>query len=226
MCRNSISQIITIFSLKYVFRLVSWLVSHCDTQSKRENYVNKMKKIIPIDVSGKCSEIMKNKFFSPTRGSKEEKEFLSKYKFYIAFENSRCPHYVTEKLYKILHMPVAENPPVPVVMGPRKKWYEENLPNNSFIHVDDYDSPEELASYLKYLDSHDESYLRYLNWRQNYRRVCEPKVRCKLCEFLLKKDNNEQSSDSKKDGNTYMITDFKEFWLKAKCFNIIALNKL
>ena len=180
-----------------------------------------MKKIIPVNVFGKCSERMENETSSPIRDSKEEKEFLSKYKFYIAFENSRCPHYVTEKLYKILHMPISENPPVPVVMGPRKSWYDENLPNNSFIHVDDYDSPEELASYLKYLDSHDESYLRYLNWRQNYRRVCEPRVRCKLCEFLLKKDNNEQSSDSKKDGNTYMITDFKEFWQKAKCYEII-----
>ena len=219
LCRNSINPFITRLNLKCIFRLVSWLVSHCDTPSKREKYVDMMKKIIPVNVFGKCSDRMENEKLRPNRDSKEEKEFLSKYKFYIAFENSRCPDYVTEKLYKILHMPVSENPPVPVVMGPRRKWYEENLPNNSFIHVDDFDSPEELASYLKYLDSHHESYLRYLNWRQNYFRVCEPKVRCKLCDFLLKKDSNEQSSDSTKVDNTYMINDFKEFWQKAKCFN-------
>ena len=51
-----------------------------EAPSKRENYVDKMKSIIPVDVFGKCTE---NKILRYPRDSKEEKEFLSRYKFYI-----------------------------------------------------------------------------------------------------------------------------------------------
>ena len=175
-----------------------------------------MKSIIPVDIFGKCTE---NETLKYPRDSKEEKEFLSKYKFYIAFENSRCPNYVTEKLYKVLNLTLSDNPPVPVVMGPKKSWYEENLPYNSFIHVDDYKSPEELAKYLLHQDTNNEEYLTYLNWRRNYQQVCEPRVRCRLCEFLLKR-KSEITNDLHKEEDTYpAIADFKSFWQKAKCYD-------
>ena len=175
-----------------------------------------MKSIIPVDIFGKCTEKQALRY---SRDSKDEKQFLSKYKFYIAFENSRCPDYVTEKLYKILNLTLSDNPPVPVVMGPKKSWYEENLPYNSFIHVDDYKSPEELAKYLLHLDTNNEEYLTYLNWRRNYQQVCEPRVRCRLCEFLLNR-KSEITYDLHKEEDTYpAIADFKAFWQKAKCYN-------
>ena len=197
------------------FRLVTWFVSHCDTPSKREKYVDEMKKTISVDIFGKCSE---NNTSNIVRASTEEKELLSQYKFYLAFENSRCPEYVTEKLYKIVNSKTADNPPVPIVMGPKKSWYEQHLPRKSFIHVDDFDNPEKLASYLMHLNSNPESYLNYLNWRQNYRLVCEPKVRCKLCDFLLNNNHKSTPRDSRKSEKSFVISDFKSFWQKAKCF--------
>ena len=114
---------------------MAWFVSHCDTPSKREEYVERMKKTIPVNIYGKCSE---NTSSLIPRKSEEEKQLLSQYKFYLAFENSKCPEYVTEKLYKIINSPISDNPPVPVVMGPKQSWYQDNLPTNSFIHVDDF----------------------------------------------------------------------------------------
>ena len=39
---------------------------------------------------------------------------------------------------------------VPLVMGTTKENYKKILPPNSFIHVDDFDSVEQLAKYLKW----------------------------------------------------------------------------
>ena len=47
---------------------------------------------------------------------------------------------------------------IPVVMGATTKNYEEILPPNSFIHVQNFTGPRELVSYLKFLDNDDEAY--------------------------------------------------------------------
>ena len=47
---------------------------------------------------------------------------------------------------------------VPVVMGTSLENYKERLPPNSFIHVDNFTGPKELASYVNYLDTNDNAY--------------------------------------------------------------------
>ena len=54
---------------------------------------------------------------------------------------------------------------VPIVMGPPRSDYEKIAPVNSFIHVDDFDTPEMLTEYLLELDKDDTKYGRYLQWR-------------------------------------------------------------
>ncbi|XP_065318430.1 alpha-(1,3)-fucosyltransferase 7-like isoform X2 [Gordionus sp. m RMFG-2023] len=56
--------------------------------------------------------------------------FISRYKFYLAFENSNCAHYVTEKMYRALLAGV-----VPVVFGARYSDYARVAPPFSFIYV-------------------------------------------------------------------------------------------
>ena len=53
---------------------------------------------------------------------------------------------------------------MPVVMGPSRQEYELVAPPGSFIHVDDFDSAETLANFLKNLDKDDKSYGEYLRW--------------------------------------------------------------
>ena len=36
---------------------VAWLVTHCNTSSKRESYVNELRKFIPVDIYGKCNSL-------------------------------------------------------------------------------------------------------------------------------------------------------------------------
>ena len=165
-----------------------------------------MSKTVNIDVYGKCS-----KNISLKRDSENEQTELAKYKFYLAFENSKCPEYVTEKLYKIIHRNISDNPPIPVVMGPEKSWYTKNLPKNSFIHVDDYKGPEEMGRQLKYLSSHKNLFFKHLKWRRFHKRVCESPIRCKLCDMLLKNRIKQQTN--------LIISDFETFWKRSQCYN-------
>jgi glycoprotein 3-alpha-L-fucosyltransferase len=54
---------------------------------------------------------------------------------------------------------------VPVVLGARPKDYLEVAPANSYIHVNDFETPEKLAEYLKKLDKDDSLYKEFFNWK-------------------------------------------------------------
>ena len=68
------------------------------------------------------------------------------YKFTLAFENSLCTDYVTDKLYTALESGV-----VPVVYG--EADYRAYAPANSYINARDFESPRQLAEYRARLQS-------------------------------------------------------------------------
>ena len=61
---------------------------------------------------------------------------------------------------------ISRNEIIPVVFGARKEEYAAVAPPHSYIHVDDFDGPEDLANYLHYLDSNDDAYNSYFLWKQ------------------------------------------------------------
>ena len=144
-------------------------------------YVEELKKYIPVDIYGKCGDYpCANK--SGTFPC--DYKVATNYKFYIAFENSICVDYVTEKFFNNLLLPV-----VPIVMVRLylvyfvnklqiSKYvhkiisilgfqgganYETISPNHSFINVANFESPKHLASYLVYLDNHPVSRKIYVS---------------------------------------------------------------
>jgi len=62
--------------------------------------------------------------------------------------------------------------------------YEKRSPPHSFIHVDDFRSPQHLAEYLNYLDVNNTAYQEYLNWRFDYVHKCKSNVLCDVCKKL------------------------------------------
>jgi len=50
-------------------------------------------------------------------------------------------------------------------MGARPQDYARNAPDHSYIHVDDFESPKDLAIYLDKLDKNDHLYNEYFKWR-------------------------------------------------------------
>ncbi|VDN12305.1 unnamed protein product [Dibothriocephalus latus] len=55
---------------------------------------------------------------------------------------------------------------VPIVYGPPKEEYEARSPPNSFIHVDDFATVNDLVGYLEYLDQNDTAYATYFAWKE------------------------------------------------------------
>ena len=150
-------------------KLVAWFVSNCFTPSKRENYVQLLKEHIDIDIYGRCTQKKCNETSTCD-------EHLRNYKFYLAFENSLCSEYVTEKVERAYM-----NNVVPIVLGGAK--YSHHLPPNSYINVANFSSPQKLAQYLHHLDNDDDLYNSYFKWKQRYR-IRRVHGSCAMCKYL------------------------------------------
>ncbi|XP_067940336.1 alpha-(1,3)-fucosyltransferase 7-like [Watersipora subatra] len=164
-------------------RNISWLVSNCVTSSRREAYVKKMQQYLKVDEYGKCGGIS-------TGNQKVSNKFCAVlndyYKFYLAFENSDCDDYVTEKFWNSLIVGL-----IPVVRG-RRVDYKRIAPPNSYIHVDEFDSLETLAKHLDMVASNFTLYSQYHEWRTRFRaRLLSAAVvsnwMCALCEKVHEK---------------------------------------
>ena len=161
-------------------KLVTWMVSNCETSGLRENYVRELIKYVDLDVYGECGTMR-------CTSNKDCNEALIKYKFYLAFENSLCGEYMTEKLWRSLDIGL-----VPVVYGGLEA-YKSVLPLNSYIDVADFATPKLLAEYLLMLDTNTTLYRGYFMWKYNYScgRVPRELKGATVCDFLNKASNGK-----------------------------------
>ncbi|XP_076821230.1 4-galactosyl-N-acetylglucosaminide 3-alpha-L-fucosyltransferase 9-like [Clavelina lepadiformis] len=170
-------------------RLAVWIVSNCNRSEgsiDRMRYVEKLIKLgLDIDLHGKC-------YKSPI--SKDISDFLAflrPYKFYLAFENSwHCKDYLTEKFWRNGLMANL----VPIVWGPSREDVAALAPKYSFIHVEDFESPQKLVEYMHYLDKNDSAYREYFHWKKEPIPVNVPTQMlrpgyespiCKICRVLV-----------------------------------------
>lgn len=75
----------------------AWVVSNCYARSGRTSLMYALRKGISVDVFGGCGN------YSCDRTTWDCFNFEPTYRFYLAFENSLCIDYVTEKVYKIMY---------------------------------------------------------------------------------------------------------------------------
>jgi len=157
-------------------KMVAWIVSNCRTDSRREFYVNELKKYINVDVYGACGNL------ECTLNEKNEhdcEKMLQQYNFYLSLENAVCEDYITEKFFTRL-----KHSMVPIVL--KRSIHERWAPPDSFIALDDFESPHDLAIYLKRVASDDKLLHRHLAWRIKYHAVINTNYECycRLCQVL------------------------------------------
>ncbi|KAG7176366.1 Alpha-(1 3)-fucosyltransferase C-like 7, partial [Homarus americanus] len=158
-------------------------ISNCRAKSGRLAYVHALQKHIPVDVYGHCGPLKCGKtmyvyhLYDPTKYECFRKAGET-YLFVLAFENSLCTDYVTEKVYNLLFYPM-----VPIVLGSAN--YSALLPPNSYLDAQQY-TPEQLAAKLKFLANNPEEYQKYLAWRDYYQpsTTGEERTLCHLCVRL------------------------------------------
>ncbi|AHC02812.1 alpha-(1,3)-fucosyltransferase [Proboscivirus elephantidbeta5] len=169
-------------------KLVCWVVSNWNNDHVRSRYYLELSKHIDIHVYGNVvGDYIPDDDFIP---------LLSSCKFYLAFENSVHRDYITEKLYRSLMAGA-----VPIVLGTSRENYENYVPGDAFIHVNDYTSPIELASHLNAIDKNVTLYLQYFNWKTRLQvsivNIWEASV-CHACNYMKKSHAFRAVPDLKK----------------------------
>ncbi|XP_064117335.1 alpha-(1,3)-fucosyltransferase C-like isoform X2 [Macrobrachium nipponense] len=179
-------------------KLVSWVVSHCRTISKREQYVDELVKYAPVDIYGRCGTLdcfPKNPFhecWNHTMGRL--------YLFYLALENDLCDDYISEKLYRALYYKL-----VPVVWG--GNGYEDVMVPGSYINARHY-HPKDLAKLLLDLQEDPVAYGRYHLWRGFW----DLKLGGSMCELCHKLHTDKEPKH---------YTDIPAWRLKSnRCFQV------
>ncbi|KAI4898758.1 hypothetical protein NFI96_001006 [Prochilodus magdalenae] len=162
------------FRLPKKDKLVCWIVSNWRDSYGRVVYFKEFSKHIKVDTYGR--------HFGTYIDYRNYSTIMSSCKFYLSFENSVFRDYISEKVYNPMRLGA-----VPVVLGPPRENYEEYIPKDSFIHVDDFKTPRELAEHLKLLDQNQEMYERYFAWRKDYVAKKSPfgqEHACRICDHV------------------------------------------
>ncbi|GBO04944.1 Alpha-(1,3)-fucosyltransferase C [Araneus ventricosus] len=154
-------------------KMAVWMVSHCDTDSKREEYVEELTHHMDVATYGGCGVAVCP--FNKTNDCL--KKFSKQFFFYLAFENAICDDYITEKFYRTLNHGM-----IPVVFGGGD--YSSVAPIGSYINAMDFSSPKELANYLYKVASNFSLFSEYFKWKIVGYEIEDLPNPCALCEKL------------------------------------------
>ena len=212
-------------------RSVLFVTSHCVTDSDREGAARRLNRTVAVDFRGACAAVWEGRRGGRGERGRHGTSFHAHlYYFYLAFENSLCHDYVTEKFWDALAAGV-----VPVVLGGAD--YAAIAPPRSYIDLRDFATEEEAGRYLLHLMDHPAEYLEYLAWREEWRVVgraeaaaadtIPPSFLCALCEHLHKEEE-PYSYRSDTSNTSYSLSNVcilhselpKNGILKNSCCNI------
>ncbi|XP_046403964.1 glycoprotein 3-alpha-L-fucosyltransferase A isoform X2 [Ischnura elegans] len=156
-------------------KMVAWFVSNCGARNGRLQYAQELAKHVEVDVYGACGSKR-----CPRSSPERCFRLLDRdYKFYLAFENSNCKDYITEKFF----VNGLGHNILPIAMGARPEDYARSAPRNSFLHVEDFNGPADLAAHLKRLDADDAAYNAHFRWKGTGEFV-NTHFLCRLCALL------------------------------------------
>ena len=142
-------------------KVLAGLMSSCSygdpLYNSRRQYIRYLKKHgLKIDMYGHCGKNCGN--FSKCS------KILRKYKFVLAFENSLCDDYISEKPYRNgLQLGV-----VPVIMSGANLSDPYVLPPGSFINAAEFPRVSTLVEFLQKVGSDPKLYNKYFEWRREW----------------------------------------------------------
>ncbi|EFC38212.1 predicted protein [Naegleria gruberi] len=195
-------------------------ISNChngDLAKSRYQLLTKLSEYVPIHQYGACG-----KNIQEGHGGKQF-ELDNNCRFYFAVENSMVTDYVSEKFFEGLKA-LQNGAKLMMIYKGAPNFKEWNFPPNSFINIDDFESPEKLGEYLKSINDdeafekrfnqitlsdqkHIDKAVRDLDYRlgQNIPcRICKSIGEMKLARYLLfkiglKPENNKVNYDEWSD---------------------------
>lgn len=188
-------------------KFIFWAASHCGIF--RDKYIHELIQYVDVNVYGNCGPFVGvNKTGECYMNDPKCTSLKKRHKFLLAFENSYCKDYITEKYWSAIKLGI-----VPVVLGGANYTDPSLAIPGSFIDARSFKSIKKLAEYLIHLNNNDEAYKRYFQWRRTYKQVDYAPWWCSLCAAL--------NMNTK---NTY-IGKLDNFWGMGQCqLNTRKLN--
>ena len=158
-----------------------WIVSHCQTFSKREHYVKILKKYISVDILGACGEkwncgrkLIHDRCFDI---------YNTTFRYNLAFENSLCQEYITEKFYENYKYDILQ-----VVRGNTPSKKPINISHEAYISANDFKNAHQLGKFLRSLRSNPQKYASMLRKKDEYTVVPYMELfrdaGCEICKRL------------------------------------------
>ena len=181
---------------------VSGMISNCIYHRMRA--VKALMKHINVNLMGKCSG-------NKAAGAESQ---IRRSKFYLAFENTLCVDYVTEKTYKNAY----QNEAVPIILSGANLSNPQIVPPGSYIDASKFKSAKELADYLKYVGGNKEVYNKFFEWRAKWdiRLATWTSLLCSVCKKI---------HESNSTLNSKVYTDLSGMYDKEKeCTSYIKWN--
>mmetsp|Transcript_26037 Transcript_26037/g.62714 ORF Transcript_26037/g.62714 Transcript_26037/m.62714 type:complete len:234 (+) Transcript_26037:410-1111(+) len=163
------------------------MISNCGAKERKE-YMSEMAKYIPISNAGSCHiSGVKSERSPPRWGGNwfaSKNSVVSRFPFYLAFENSNLTAYVTEKLYTGYFAGV-----IPVFWGDPS--VQNVAPNGSFLDANKFESPKALAMEMKAIAADYDRYKSFFEYLPNglsdlFDEVCEESLMCRICKTSSK----------------------------------------
>ncbi|CAB3233533.1 unnamed protein product [Arctia plantaginis] len=177
---------------------VAWFVSNCHARNRRLQYARQLSKYIQVDIYGACGT-----HHCPRTDPNCLEMLEREYKFYLAFENSNCRDYITEKFF----VNGLQHNILPIVMGARSSEYAAAAPHNSYIHVEEFANAEELAAYLTRLDEDDNLYNSYFKWKGTGEFI-NTYFFCRVCAMVHANERRHRSAH---------YSDVQAWWRDGAC---------
>ena len=155
--------------------------SRCKTASYREVYMSKLRQSVDVVVLGVCG--------TPWSCGKRYihddcfKILNRTYKYFLAFENSFCRQYFTEKFYDNFNYDVIQ-----IVRGGLKNDTNALFPTGTYISTDDFKSAGALGDFLRKLSWSVDDYSTFLREKNKYYspgyKWVYQRAMCDLCDRL------------------------------------------
>ncbi|KAH9494489.1 hypothetical protein Btru_020130 [Bulinus truncatus] len=134
-----------------------------------------MQKYIDVDVLGFCG----NSTSCVGQRVPCLESVFRPYRFYLAFENSQCSGYITEKFFKVFAPDIHI---VPVVLG--RVDLEKYFPPKTFVDVGNFATPRDLSLNLLKLGSNLTAYGEFLEAMDEYHGVDCYDHFCTMCNAV------------------------------------------
>ena len=172
-----------------------WIVSSCHTNSRREDYVEVLKKYINVDVLGDCGKEWNcGERFVHDHGNCFS-ILNSTYRFHIAFENSLCEDYITEKFYENYKYDIIQ-----VVRGGNLKNRPVIAARGAYISTTDFTNAHLLGQYLQQLSERPTQYAQMLKEKDKYMSTEYTQIMkdamCEICYRLHNLDDYRNVYDN------------------------------